>query len=203
MRAVIEPFPALSPVPTLPVVAALQSIVPDGVLVRGRTVLCSGDAAVSLALLAVAAATQAGAWLAIVGVPNLGLLAASEQGVALQRTVLVTPADNQREWASTVATVVDGFDVVMLEISRNITVSDARKLQTRVQARRAVLVVVDTARRPAAQSVFAPDVVLHTTTQQWHGLDGGAGYAQSRDIRVQVSGRRVPKPTQHCMHHVG
>ena len=68
MRAVIEPFPALSTVSTLPVVAALQSIVPDGALVRGRTVLCSGDAAVSLALLVVAAATQAGSWLAVVGV---------------------------------------------------------------------------------------------------------------------------------------
>jgi len=59
------------------------------------------------------------------------------------------------------------------------------------------------ARRPAVQSVFVPDVVLHTTTQRWHGLDDGAGHAQSRDVRVQVSGRRVPKPTQHCIHHVG
>ena len=71
---------------SLPVAKALQPIIPDGALVRGRTVLCSGDAAMSTALLMASAPTQAGSWLAVVGVSDFGLVSACEQGVALQRT---------------------------------------------------------------------------------------------------------------------
>jgi len=188
---------------SLPVAKALQPIVPDGVLVRGRTVLCSGDAAMSTALLVVSAATQAGSWLAIVGVSDFGLMSACEQGVALQRTVLVTPTDNKKDWTSTVAAVADGFDVVMLEVPRAVSESDARRIQTRIQARRNVLVLVETPRHTTLRSVFQPDVVLHTVTTQWDGIERGAGYVQGRLIDVTVSGRRVPRTTQHVLQHVG
>jgi hypothetical protein len=188
---------------SLPVTQALQSIIPDGVLVRGRTVLCGGDAAMSTALLLVSAATRAGSWLAIVGVSDLGVMSAYEHGVALQRTVLVTPTDNKKDWTSTVAAVADGFDVVMLEVPREVSESDARRIQTRIQARRNVLVLVETSRQVAVRSVFQPDVVLHTVTTRWDGIDHGAGYVQSRHIDVTVSGRRVPRTTQHVLQHVG
>jgi len=188
---------------SLPVAKALQPIIPDGVLVRGRTVLCSGDAAMSTALLLVSAATQAGSWLAIVGVSDFGLMSACEQGVALQRTVLVTPTSNKKDWTSTVAAVADGFDVVMLEVPREVSESDARRIQTRIQARRNVLVLVETSRHTTPRSVFQPDVVLHTATTSWHGIEHGAGYVQGRLIDVTVSGRRVPRAMQHVLQHVG
>ena len=188
---------------SLPVAKALQPIIPDGVLVRGRTVLCSGDAAMSTALLLVSAATEAGSWLAIVGVSDFGLMSACEQGVALQRTVLVTPTSNKKDWTSTVAAVADGFDVVMLEVPREVSESDARRIQTRIQARRNVLVLVETSRHTTPRSVFKPDVVLHTATTSWHGIEHGAGYVQGRHIDVTVSGRRVPRAMQHVLQHVG
>ncbi|MEI7966114.1 MAG: hypothetical protein WCH94_00800 [Actinomycetota bacterium] len=188
---------------SLPVAKALQPIIPDGVLVRGRTVLCSGDAAMSTALLLVSAATEAGSWLAIVGVSDFGLMSACEQGVALQRTVLVTPTSNKKDWTSTVAAVADGFDVVMLEVPREVSESDARRIQTRIQARRNVLVLVETSRHTTPRSVFQPDVVLHTATTSWHGIEHGAGYVQGRHIDVTVSGRRVPRAMQHVLQHVG
>ena len=188
---------------SLPVAKALQPIVPDGVLVRGRTVLCSGDAAMSTALLAVSAATQAGSWLASVGMSDFGLMSACEQGVALQRTVLVTPTANKKDWVSTVAAVADGFDVVMLEVPREVSESDARRIQTRIQARRNVLVLVETSRHTTPRSVFQSDVVLHTVTTKWDGIEHGAGYVQSRLIDVMVSGRRVPRAMQHVLQHVG
>ena len=188
---------------SLPVAKALQPIIPDGVLVRGRTVLCSGDAAMSTALLLVSAATQAGSWLAIVGVSDFGLMSACEQGVALQRTVLVTPTSNKKDWTSTVAAVADGFDVVKLEVPREVSESDARRIQTRIQARRNVLVLVETSRHTTPRSVFKPDVVLHTATTSWHGIEHGAGYVQGRHIDVTVSGRRVPRAMQHVLQHVG
>ena len=188
---------------SLPVAKALQPIIPDGVLVRGRTVLCGGDAAMSTALLLVSAATQAGSWLAIVGVSDFGLMSACEQGVALQRTVLVTPTSNKKDWTSTVAAVADGFDVMMLEVPREVSESDARRIQTRIQARRNVLVLVETSRHTTPRSVFQPDVVLHTATTSWHGIEHGAGYVQGRHIDVTVSGRRVPRAMQHVLQHVG
>ena len=188
---------------SLPVAKALQPIIPDGVLVRGRTVLCSGDAAMSTALLLVSAATQAGSWLAIVGVSDFGLMSACEQGVALQRTVLVTPTSNKKDWTSTVAAVADGFDVVMLEVPREVSESDARRIQTRIQARRNVLVLVEASRHTTPRSVFQPDVVLHTATTRWHGIEHGAGYVQGRQIDITVSGRRVPRAMQHVLQHVG
>ena len=188
---------------SLPVAKALQPIIPDGVLVRGRTVLCSGDAAMSTALLMASAPTQAGSWLAVVGVSDFGLVSACEQGVALQRTVLVTPTSNKKDWTSTVAAVADGFDVVMLEVPREVSESDARRIQTRIQARRNVLVLVETSRHATPRSVFQPDVVLHTVTTQWDGIEHGAGYVQGRLIDVMVSGRRVPRTTQHVLQHVG
>jgi len=188
---------------SLPVAKSLQPIIPDGVLVRGRTVLCSGDAAMSTALLLVSAATQAGSWLAIVGVSDFGLMSACEQGVALQRTVLVTPTANKKDWTSTVAAVADGFDVVMLEVPREVSESDARRIQTRIQARRNVLVLVETSRHTTPRSVFQPYVVLHTVTTKWDGIERGAGYVQGRLIDVMVSGRRVPRAMQHVLQHVG
>jgi hypothetical protein len=188
---------------SLSVAKALQPIIPDGVLMRGRTVLCSGDAAMSMALLVVSAATQDGSWLAVVGVSDFGLMSACEQGVALQRTVLVTPTDNKKDWISTVAAVADGFDVMMLEVPRDVSESDARRIQTRIQARRNVLVLVETSRHTTPRSVFQPDVVLHTATTKWDGIECGAGYVQGRHIDVTVSGRRVPRAMQHVLQHVG
>jgi galactose-1-phosphate uridylyltransferase len=188
---------------SLPVAKALQPIIPDGVLVRGRTVLCSGDAAMSTALLMASAPTQAGSWLAVVGVSDFGLVSACEQGVVLQRTVLVTPTSNKKDWTSTVAAVADGFDVVMLEVPREVSESDARRIQTRIQARRNVLVLVETSRHATRRSVFQPDMVLHTMTTTWDGIEHGAGYVQGRLIDVTVSGRRVPRATQHVLQHVG
>ena len=163
-----------------------------GGLVRGRSIVCTGDAAVALSLRVVSRATQDGAWLAVVGVDGLGLSAAAEQGIALQRTVLVTPPAAVREWANAVATAIDGFGVLLLQVPVGITVGEARKVVARVQARRAVVVLVDPARQPAVASAFRPDVALHTSTVRWLGIGEGVGHVQAREVRVEVGGRRAP-----------
>lgn len=174
----------------LPVVDLLREVLPDG-LVRGRTVACGGDAAVSLALHLVAAATQAGSWLALFDDGRVGLLAAHERGVALQRTVLVSPPRDASSWSSALATAVDGFEVVATFPPRGASPADLRRVQARVQARGAVLVLVDPRRRvPAAIA----DVALATRTRAWHGIDDGTGHLESRDVDVDVAGRRTARP---------
>ena len=81
---------------TLPVADPLVPLLPDGALARGRAVACRGIAATSLALALAAEATAAGAWLAVVDVPWLGVEAAAELGVPLERLVRVEPGCQRR-----------------------------------------------------------------------------------------------------------
>src|SRR5918993_940204 len=71
----------------LPVVPALQPLLPGGGLRRGTPVAVTRSAALALAL--VAGASAAGSWVAAVGLPDLGILAAAETGIALERLALV------------------------------------------------------------------------------------------------------------------
>ena len=80
---------------TLPVADPLAPLLPDGALAGGRAVSCGGIAATSLALALAAEATAAGAWLAVVDVPWLGVEAAAELGVPLERLVRVDPGRRQ------------------------------------------------------------------------------------------------------------
>ena len=80
---------------TLPVADPLIPLLPDGALTRVAAVACGGIAATSLAVALAADATAAGAWLAVVDVPWLGVEAAAELGVPLERLVRVDLGDAQ------------------------------------------------------------------------------------------------------------
>ena len=103
----------------LPVLAAFDALLPASGLRRGTTVAVDARpgvaGATSLALAVAAGASQAGSWVAAVGLGSLGLVAASELGVAFERLVLVADPGRERAgWASVVAALVDGFDVVLV-----------------------------------------------------------------------------------------
>lgn len=183
----------------LPVADSLATVFPDG-LVHGRSVLCSGDAAVTLALATVSAASRAGSWLAVFGVDDLGLLAAHEQGVALERTVLVTPPESPAQWSAAVGAAVDGFELLALEVPPRLSSGEARKVHQRVLSRRGVLVLVDIANRHRQRPVFQPDVVLHATTVGWDGIGRGHGHVRGREVHIDIGGRRVPKPRRVSLH---
>lgn len=188
---------------TLDVVEPLRAVLPDRGLVRGRIVSCSGDAAMSLALRVVSRATQDGSWLAAVGVDHLGVLAAREHRVALERLVVVSPGETVEKWVSAAGIAIEGFGVVVLKVPHRLPARDATRLATRIQARRVVAVCVDPCASRTPGRGLVPDVVLHSTTLAWHGIEEGSGHVQSREIRVEVSGRRVARPASHTLHHVG
>ena len=80
-----------------------RPLLPGGGLRRGATVSVTAAAGVggatSLALALVAEASRAGSWVAAVGLPSLGLVAADELGVALERLVLVAAPGARRPGA--------------------------------------------------------------------------------------------------------
>ena len=171
---------------TLPVVDALASLLPAGSLVRGQAVSCRGIAAPSLALALAVGATTAGAWLAVVGMPWLGVEAAAELGIPLERLVRVDPGDS--DWAGITAAVLDGFEVVITPVPRRLRAAPLRRVQARVKAREAVLVAV------GDPSPLVADVVIESSTQLWEGIEHGWGHLCGRRVTVEVSGRRVPRP---------
>jgi hypothetical protein len=164
----------------LAVLEPLQTLLPDG-LRRGSTVAVGNSTSLALALLA--GPSSQGSWSAAIGVSNLGLAAAAELGVALDRFVVVAdpPPD---AWASVVAALVDALDVVLLRARRRVSGSDARRLIARARERGSVLVVLGDSWPEAA------DLRLSITRAEWEGIGAGFGHLHARRVVVESNGRR-------------
>jgi hypothetical protein len=188
----------------LPVLPALAPLLPGGGLQRGTTVAVGTQdglpGATSLALALAAGASQAGSWVAAVGLGALGLVAATELGVALDRLVLVADPGRQRDgWASVVAALVDGFDVVLVAgqpegrgrdqgqrrgRGTGLRPADARRLVARARERGAVLMAVG-GDLPGERS----PVRLTVVAAAWTGLGEGWGHLAGRRMTVETGGR--------------
>ena len=168
---------------TLPVSEAYAELFPERGLVRGRALACSGPAATSLALALAAPAVAAGSWLATIDVPTIGLDAASEFGIALERVVAVR-ADAAR-WPDVVAAAADGFDLLIARVPAEASPSAMRKVATRLRQRDAVMLVL------GDPGPLSCDGVLHADGAEWVGLGDGHGHLQERRLVVEASGRRL------------
>ena len=165
---------------SLPVLEPLRSVLPDGGLGRGTVVTVDGPLARSLTFALVAEASGQGSWVALVGFESIGLLAAAELGVALDRVVLVDPPPGTV--VSTLAALADAIDLLVVGPVR-IRPSDARRLGARIRERGAVLIPTGTWWPEPA------DVVL-SATGTWVGLGEGHGRLRARKVRVEATGRR-------------
>ncbi len=176
---------------TLPVAGPFVPLLPEGGLARGRAVSCRGVAATSLAVALAAEATIAGAWLAVVDVPWLGVEAVAELGVPLERLVRVDPGSSGSTgtaWAELVAAVLDGFEVVVTRIPRRLNGAMLRRVLARVQARESVLIAV------GEPGPLLPDIALEASTPVWEGVADGWGHLCGRRVTVAATGRRIPRP---------
>ena len=100
---------------TLPLVAALADLFPGKSLRRGSTVVVSRGAfpgATSLALALLSGPCAGGSWCAVVGAAELGLVAAAQHGLDLERLALVPSPGAQ--WPVVTAALLEGFDVVLV-----------------------------------------------------------------------------------------
>jgi hypothetical protein len=175
---------------TVPVGEEFVGLFGERGLVRGRTLACRGAAATSTALALVAPAIAAGAWMAVIDLPTIGLDAASELGVPLERIVAVTTADagdgSARRWPDVVAAAADGFDVLLVQVPTGLSAGAVRKLAVRLRQRDVITVVLGD---PGA---MACDGELHTDAPEWSGLGDGHGHLRQRRVAVEASGRRLP-----------
>jgi len=158
----------------LPVPSALAGFFPTAGLRRGSVVQVGGSSSLLLALVA---AAQAEGWVGLAALPDVGLQAAAEAGLALDRTLLV-PRPGP-EAASVVGALVDGVDVLAVGDCRALNARDRRLLSARLRSRGAVL--LSTAHWPGA------DVVLRAGEARATGL--GRGWGRVTGTELTVHGR--------------
>jgi hypothetical protein len=166
---------------TLPVLPALAPLFPHGALRRGSTVVVGGSTSLLIALLA--AASEAGSWGAVIGLPAFGAAAAAEAGVALDRLALV-PAPGP-DWPTVTAALLDALDLVAVAPGARIRAADARRLAARARQRGAVLLPFGL----ATGGWEGADLRLSLAGSDWTGLDAGWGHLTARRALVRADGR--------------
>jgi hypothetical protein len=172
----------------LPVVGPLSGLLPAGGLRRGSTVaVAAAPGATSLLLALLAGASAGGAWAGVVGRPDLGLVAAAEAGVRLDRLALVPHPG--ADLLAVASALLDGLDVVVLAgaTRAGIRAADRQRLAARARQRGAVLLPIGP--WPGA------DVELTCDGPRWlgagSGADGGSGRLRARRVELRARGRGI------------
>ncbi|MFH8387162.1 hypothetical protein ACH4E7_40685 [Kitasatospora sp. NPDC018058] len=165
------------PGPLVPVLPALQDLLPERGLRPGAVVSVTGGGTALLLALA-AAATASGTWTAAVGFEGLGVLAAAELGVDVSRLVVVeTPRERLADVALALA---DGFGLLLLRCAPP-PGPVAERLAT--VARRSGCAVVVAGQWPGAR------VRLRVAARRWVGVGQGRGRLRARQLVVVAGGR--------------
>ena len=167
-----------------PVSQAVANLFPERGLSRGSIYQVDSSASLLWALLA--EPSQSGTWCAVVGAPDLGLAAASEMGVNVDRLVVVPHPGEQ--WFAVVAALIDVVGIVALG---SIPAPSDHMLSTltgRLREREATLLVRDAWPRSEASIQ-----VRH----QWSGLSQGSGMLHEHRMSMSSTPRHG-HPVRTC-----
>lgn len=163
---------------TLPVADELAGLFPGAALRRGSTVAVHSSRSLLLALMAEASA--GGHWSAVVGLPDLGMVAVAEAGLDLARTAVI--GDPGDQLVGVVAALLDGVEMVAVAGTQRLRAGDRQRLAARSRERGAVLL--------ACGGWPGADVELRVTEVRWIGAAAdGQGRLRACEARVQASGR--------------
>jgi hypothetical protein len=161
----------------LPTAEALAPLLPGGAIRVGGSY--SVHESVLLAMTMLQAASAAGAWCAVVGVPSFGVEAAAATGIDLERLVLVPDPGDQ--WLTVTAALADVAQIVLTRPLGRVVPGDVSRLSARLRQRGGALV--------ALGSWPGADVSLRVTRSEWSGIGDGHGFLTERRVTVSASGR--------------
>lgn len=161
---------------------SLPVVAPLGPLLTPRTGGAYAVDSPSLAMALMAAPSQAGEWVAVIGAADFGLEAAAGFGVDLSRTIAV-PEPGER-WPDVVAGLAEIVSVILVRPGR-VTEHQAARLRTRLRQRDAMLISWGDWPRCDAR--------LTIESSSWDGLGRGHGRITGR--RAVVSVRRAGRPS--------
>lgn len=169
-----ETAPAADSVPVLP---ALSEVFPRG-LRAGAVYTLHGSMSAALALLA--GPSTAGTWCGVVGLPDLGIEAAAEWGVWLDRLALV-PQVSSDDWTSVIAALVEVTALVVAVPPEHVSAGEVSRLLARLRASGSTLVVLGS--WPRAVATLTGRIV------RWDGLYAGHGHLSGGTLRLEVTER--------------
>jgi hypothetical protein len=161
----------------LPVLPALRDLLPNGALQRGSVVSAGPWSLLCLAL--AAGSVTSGAWCAVVGIPEFGVMAAADAGLDLARLLLAP--DPGSSWVQVVASLLDGCELVLVRPPERPSAQVRRKLEAAVRRYGAVLLV--------AGDWEGAQVRLRIAAQEWVGIGAGHGRLRERLAQVVADGR--------------
>jgi hypothetical protein len=161
----------------LPVLPALRTLLPAGGLEKGSVVAVDQYGLLCLAL--IAAASAAGAWCGVAGVPEFGVEAAAEAGVEPARLLLVP--DPGAGWPQVVASLVEGCEVVVVRPPAQPPAQVRQRLASVLRRGAGVMLVI-------GEWDGAP-VRLRVARRRWTGLGDGHGRLRACRAEVVAEGR--------------
>ncbi|MEJ3750613.1 hypothetical protein WEI85_46070 [Actinomycetes bacterium KLBMP 9797] len=157
----------------------MREVLPGGVFGRGSTVEVLGPGSTFLLFAVIAAASGGKAWSAVVGMNDLGMVAAADVGIALERFAVVPEPGPQ--WLRVVAALADGVDILAVRPPSPVAPADRQRLAARVRQRGTLLL--------ATAPWDGADVTLRVSGQSWYGLGQGCGRVKARTVDLTVHGR--------------
>ncbi len=121
-------------------------------------------------------------WVAAVGLPSIGVVAAAEAGLALDHLVfLAAPAT---VWGTVAVAAVDAFDVVVLAVPARPRLAEVRRLAGRARERGTTVITTG----PGA-TAWGSEARMVTSAVAWDGLGDGHGALRSCRVTVELDGR--------------
>ncbi|AVG23993.1 Protein ImuA' [Pontimonas salivibrio] len=169
--------------PVFPSAVGVDKLFPDGGLRRGVVYEISEGRSLLWSLLA--GPSQAGHWIALVGMAHLGLQAAADAGVNLERLVLVPQPGSSG--FSVMSTLADALPLVVLSPSGALPPQSQRdRFQARLRERGATLLIRAT--WPGSEGRIS------VTQRSWEGLGHGFGLLSQQHITLSHQHRRETRP---------
>ncbi|MBX3195986.1 MAG: hypothetical protein KF727_12915 [Microbacteriaceae bacterium] len=166
----------------LPAHPALSPLLPGGALMAGSAYAVTGSTTLALGMLQ--APSAAGAWCAVVGMPDLGVGAVAGLGIDLERLVLVPQPG--RQWLAVVSALIDVVSVVLVRPPASPGEAAASRIAARLRRREAVLVAIGEWPRATA--------ALAIGDSSWTGLGAGFGRLTGRQVTVSSTASRSGRP---------
>ena len=164
---------------TIQVPEPLAAVLPRRGIARGSVVSLQGPGTSSLLFALLSGPPES--WSALVGMPDVGMLAASEFGVDLDRVVLVP--EPGPDVLQVLSILVDGVDMVAVTLPPRARPGPGRLRVITGRLRQRGAVLLSMGQWPGA------DLVLTSHWQGWAGLGQGHGRLRERELVVDVSGR--------------
>lgn len=163
-----------TPARKVPVHPRLREAFPSG-LRPGGVYSLLGSRTVALALLA--APSQQGSWCACVGLPDVGIEAAADWGLDLDRFILI-PHPPVTEWLTCVAELIEVADVVLACPPPRLLPGEVSKLTGRLRHRGGIILITGAWQRPTA--------TVRASTVGWEGVGDGHGHLVRQRLQLEI-----------------